>query len=85
MIEKRDEEKFEGERIVCRVKKSPRCYDGRSSFPLYDEEGMAGDGTYDGESVICDACYIAIGTPSVRSGGDPGSLAGGRGRGGANR
>jgi hypothetical protein len=86
MNEKRDEEKVEGERIVCRVKKSPRCYDGRPSFPIYDEEeGMSGDGTFDGRSVICDACFIAIDTPSVGPGGDPGRLAGGRGRPGADR
>jgi hypothetical protein len=79
MKEHQNGEKFEGERIVCRVKKSPRCYDGRLSSPVYDGEGMAGDGTYDERSVICDACYIAIGTPSVEPGGDPGRLAGGRG------
>ena len=86
MKENQDAERFEAERIVCRVKKSPRCYHGRPSFPVYDkEEGMAGDGTYDGRSVICDACYIGIGMPVVGPGGDPGTLEGGRGRGGAER
>lgn len=85
MNERPDEERDEGERIVCRVRKSPRCYHGRPSFPIYDKEGMAGDGTWDGRSVICDPCYIGIGMPVVGPGGDPGTLAGGRGRGGAGR
>jgi len=85
MNEKPAEEREEGERIVCRVKKSRACYDGRLSLPVYGAEGMAEDGTYDGESVICDSCYIAVGMPVVGPGGDPAGLAGGRGRGGADR
>jgi len=71
------------ERIVCRVKKARDCYDGRESADIYGEEGMGGDGTFDRHSVICDACYIAIGLPVVSAGGDPATLAGGMGRDGA--
>jgi len=52
-------------KIVCRARKSKSCYHGRECLPLYGEDTMAGDGTYDGESVICDACYIAGGQPAV--------------------
>jgi hypothetical protein len=65
------------ERIVCRVKKARDYYDRRESADIYGEEGIAGDGTFDRHSLICDACYIAIGLPVVSAGGDPATLAGG--------
>lgn len=39
---------------------------------------MAGDSTFDGETVVCDACYTALGCPTESSG-DPALLAGGKG------
>lgn len=51
--------------IKCRSKKSKSCYDGKSEKSIYGEEEMESDGTWDGESIVCDACYIAIGQPSV--------------------
>ncbi len=45
--------------IRCRARKSTDCYDGRECEPIYGEDSMAGDCTYDGETVVCDACYIA--------------------------
>jgi hypothetical protein len=51
--------------IRCRSKKSLDCYDGKEEATIYGEDGQEEDGTWDGESVVCDACYIAIGQPSV--------------------
>ena len=65
------------EQVRCRVRKSDSCYHGRPSKEVYPEDGMSDDGTFDGESVVCDACYIALGSPTA---GDPASIAGGRGR-----
>jgi hypothetical protein len=65
------------ERIVCRSRKASACYHDRDSGPVYGDEGMAGDSTYDGQSVVCEACYIAMAMPVVD---DPASLAGGAGR-----
>jgi hypothetical protein len=46
---------------------------------IYDsDEGMADDGTWDGETVVCDSCYIALGQPTSS---DPATIAGGKGRG----
>lgn len=70
-----------GETINCRVKKSPNCYHGKpTAESAMDPEGdgMQEDGTWDGESVVCDACYIAIGMPTNNA--DPGSVAGGKSR-----
>lgn len=71
-----------GETINCRVKKAQACAHGKPTTETAmdpEGDGMAEDGTWDGESVICDACYIAIGMPTS---GDPSTLAGGRGRAG---
>ena len=49
------------EKLVCRAKISPACYDGQDGKQLFgDDWGMAEDGTYDGETIICDPCYIAL-------------------------
>lgn len=56
----------EPETIRCRAHVSSACYEGKPSAHIYgeDEPGMAGDGTYDGETVICDACYLKLGGPT---------------------
>lgn len=51
--------------IVCRAKISKSCADGRDAGPVYGKAGMEEDGTFDGRSVVCDACYIAGGQPSL--------------------
>lgn len=51
--------------IKCRSKKSASCYDGKPEEQIYGEDGQSSDGTWDGQSVVCDACYIAVGQPSV--------------------
>ena len=60
--------------IRCRSQKSPNCYGverdedhpARTVTSIYGPDGsMAEDGTWDGETIVCDACYIAIGQPSV--------------------
>ncbi len=54
-----------GDTIRCRSCCTDACYDGRPEDEVY-EEGMAGDGTFDGETVICDPCYIMEGTPVMQ-------------------
>jgi hypothetical protein len=44
-------------KVKCRAKLVDDCYDGREDDP---EEPMVEDGTFDGESVVCDACYCAV-------------------------
>ena len=68
----------EGEHIRCRVR-GETCEHGRPSIEVYDSGTIAGDGTFDGETVVCDACYTALGCPTEPSG-DPALLAGGKGR-----
>lgn len=52
-------------KIHCRTKASTGCYDGKSEVAVYGDGGMEEDSTFDGRTVCCDACYIAIGQPSV--------------------
>jgi hypothetical protein len=52
-------------KIHCRTKASAGCYDGKSEVAVYGDGGMEEDSTFDGRTVCCDACYIAIGQPSV--------------------
>ena len=73
-----------GDTICCRAKKSPDCYDGKPVLAVY-EASMDEDATWDGESVVCDSCYIALGQPSVPFGSPgaldfPAEIAGGKGR-----
>lgn len=58
--------------IRCRAKVHPRCYDGQPSRVQFGEDFMGDgtkdppldeDGTYDGSSIVCDPCYVAIGAP----------------------
>ena len=55
--------------IRCRSRVSESCYDGKDEQGVYGEDGdgQDSDGTWDGESVICDPCYIALGQPLVGS------------------
>lgn len=64
------------ETVNCRSRLSEHCYHGRPSDEVYPDDGMSDDSTYDGQTVVCDACYIALGQPTS---GDPASIAGGRG------
>lgn len=51
--------------------------DGLDTERVYGpDEGMDADSTFDGQTVVCDACYIALGTPNAA---DPATIAGGRG------
>lgn len=68
------------ESINCRARKSPKCEHGRptgASDMNSDGDGMCEDGTWDGETVVCTACYIAIGMPVENR--NPGSVWGGKG------
>lgn len=49
--------------INCRAKVSQDCYDGRDERSIYGSDGQASDGTWDGDSVVCDACYLTLGQP----------------------
>lgn len=55
--------------IVCRARVSERCLQGKPMSTMVGEPGsMAEDGTYDGSSIVCDSCYVALMplTPSGR-------------------
>jgi len=58
-------------KIVCRAKVSDHCYDGKPCGTIYGDgpndldANMSYDGLFDGVSVICDPCYIKIGSPSI--------------------
>lgn len=52
--------------IKCRAKVSPNCYNGREEAAVYGEEAQETDGTWDGDTVVCDACYINLGQPLLR-------------------
>jgi hypothetical protein len=70
----------EGETINCRARKAKDCAHGKpSGADGMDPEGdgMCEDGTWDGESVVCMACYIAVGMPTNNA--NPGLVAGGKG------
>jgi hypothetical protein len=70
----------EGETINCRVRKAKGCQHDRPTVESDmdpEGDGMQEDGTWDGKSVVCTACYIAIGMPANNV--NPGLVAGGRG------
>lgn len=70
----------DGETINCRSKRSPNCQHGDLTVKSAmdpEGDGMAEDGTWDGETVLCDPCYIAEGMPTNNA--NPGSVAGGKG------
>ena len=62
---------FDDRVIACRARVSPRCLHGqptRKQFPAGLIEGvtdppMSEDGTFNGESIVCDHCYLALGAP----------------------
>ena len=47
--------------IKCRAKVSHECLDGKPTELQFGEDGPLGlDGTYDGESIVCDCCYVEL-------------------------
>jgi hypothetical protein len=56
--------RWQAERLSCRAKESEFCHDGRSSAAFLGEHLMAGDETFDGETVVCDACKVGEVGPS---------------------
>lgn len=54
------------ELIACRSKRASDCLDGKlvKSIMGPDVE-LEEDGTWDGSTVVCDSCYIALGQPSM--------------------
>jgi hypothetical protein len=63
--------RWQAERVACRVKESGDCHDGLGSAAVFGDEGMAGDDTYDGETVVCDACKVAGDPEGVEEEADP--------------
>ena len=52
--------------IRCRAQVSEACCDGKiDEARIYDSGVMSEDGTWNGTTVVCDACYIAIGQPRL--------------------
>jgi hypothetical protein len=45
--------------VICRAQVSPVCIHG-ASIPDTYPDGVSDDSTFDGRSVVCDACYIAV-------------------------
>jgi hypothetical protein len=50
--------------IICRAKVNDDCLDATE---LEGDNHVEEDGTYDGESIVCDSCYISI-MPFSKSG-----------------
>lgn len=53
--------------INCRAKISHICDHGKPTKDggYHTDNDYTDDGTYNGESIICDSCYIKLGQPSV--------------------
>lgn len=53
--------------VRCRAGVTAACYHGRDMTHLYEGESWTNDGTWlpssEGGSIVCDPCYIALGTP----------------------
>lgn len=50
--------------VVCRGRLVQSCYHGRAGVEVgYDGGDWREDGTFDGESIVCDACYVHLGCP----------------------
>ena len=45
--------------VRCRARVSRGCYHGREEREVYGS-AMTDDGTWDGESVVCDVCYAGL-------------------------
>jgi hypothetical protein len=58
-------------RIRCRAKVTGECYDGDPTAKQFfgQDLPMSEDGTFDGTSIVCDACYVYLmpRTPSGRA------------------
>jgi hypothetical protein len=55
--------------ISCRAQVVPECYHGAPTRKQFAEDlPQSEDGTYDGSTIVCDPCYIALMplTPSGR-------------------
>lgn len=55
--------------IVCRARVSEDCYQGRPTSVQFGKDlPLDEDGTFDGRSIVCDACYVTLMplTPSGR-------------------
>lgn len=54
--------------IACRAKVHDDCCDGKPLSVSYEDvDDYHDDGTFDGKSVVCNACYVAL-MPYTRSG-----------------
>lgn len=50
-----------GYTIVCRAHIVDECYAGSPTERQFGEDlPMSGDGTWDGTSIVCDACYVEL-------------------------
>lgn len=47
--------------IVCRARVSAACLHEQPTAGQFGEDGpLSEDGTFDGTSIVCDPCYIAL-------------------------
>lgn len=47
--------------IACRARVGAGCYDGRPTAVQFgDDLPLDSDGTYDGSTIVCDACYVLL-------------------------
>lgn len=54
--------------IACRARVVAGCYDGTPTRRQFgDDLPMDEDGTYDGSTIVCDACYVYL-VPRTPSG-----------------
>lgn len=54
--------------ISCRARVSGECLHGEPAVRQFSADlPMSEDGTFDGESVVCDPCYLLL-LPRTRSG-----------------
>lgn len=51
------------EQVTCRAQESENCMDGWPVARAYPD-GIEEDFTWDGSSVVCDECFIALGCPN---------------------
>lgn len=48
---------YTGKNIKCRAKVDKHCLDGSKEWAGKE---MDGDGTWDGDSIVCDYCYVTL-------------------------
>lgn len=47
--------------IKCRARITDRCLDGEPTKRQFgDDLPMSEDGLFDGETIVCDACYVKL-------------------------